>query len=72
MTEFTDFRDEMDRVGELMDPLPTREWTSWVLYLLKVLDGQANERGEQYDYLEVLVRISGDIAMRLELGAWQS
>jgi hypothetical protein len=39
---------------------------------LQELDGQANERGEQYDYLEVLVRISGDIAMRLELGAWQS
>jgi hypothetical protein len=72
MTEFTDFRDELDRVGELMAQSPTREWTSWVLVLLKVLDGQANERGEQYDYLEVLVRVSGEIAMRLELGAWQS
>jgi hypothetical protein len=72
MTEFSEMRDEMDRVGELMAQLPTREWTSWVLVLLKVLDGQANERGEQYDYLEVLVRISGDIAMRLELGAWRS
>ncbi len=72
MTEFTEIRDEMDRVGELMAQLPTREWTSWVLVLLKMLDSQANERGEQYDYLEVLVRISGDIALRLELGAWQS
>jgi hypothetical protein len=72
MTEFSEIRDEMDRVGELMAQLPSREWTSWVLVLLKVLDGQANERGEQYDYLEVLVRISGDIAMRLELGAWRS
>jgi hypothetical protein len=72
MTEFTDFRDEMDRVGAQMAHLPTREWTGWVLYLLQRLDGQANERGEQYDYLEVLVRVSGDIAMRLELGAWQS
>ncbi len=72
MTEFTEMRDEMDRVGELMAQLPTREWTSSVLVLLKLLDGQANERGEQYDYLEVLVRISGDIALRLELGAWRS
>jgi hypothetical protein len=72
MTEFTEMRDEMDRVGELLAQLPSREWTSWVLVLLKVLDGQANERGEQYDYLEVLVRVSGEIAMRLELGAWQS
>ena len=72
MTEFTEMRDEMDRVGELLAQLPSREWTGWLLHLLKVLDGHANERGEQYDYLEVLVRISGDIALRLELGAWQS
>jgi hypothetical protein len=72
MTEFSEIRDEMDRLGELLAQLPTREWASWVQVLLKVLDDQANERGEQYDYLEVLVRISGDIAMRLELGAWQS
>jgi hypothetical protein len=53
-----------------MAQLPSRQWTSWVLYRLKVLDGHANERGEQYDCIEALIHISGDIAKRLELGQW--
>ena len=63
-------REEMERVGELLAELPVNQWPGWVLYLLEVLDGQANESGEQYDYLETLIRISGDIATRLELGRW--
>jgi hypothetical protein len=70
MTEITQIRDEMERAGEMLAELPTRQWAGWVLYLLEVLDGQANERGAQYDYLEVLIRISGDISTRLELGSW--
>jgi hypothetical protein len=72
MAEFTDYRDEMDRVSEVIAQVPPKEWTGWVLYLLKRLDALSNERGEQYDYLEALVHVSGEIAMRLELGAWQS
>jgi hypothetical protein len=63
-------REEMERVGELVAELPMKQWAGWVLYLLEVLDGQANDRGEQYDYLEVLIRISSATATRLELGRW--
>jgi hypothetical protein len=70
MTEPEAIREEMERVGELLAELPVKQWAGWALYLLEVLDGQANARGEQYDYLEVLIRISSATAARLELGRW--
>jgi hypothetical protein len=70
MTDPTEIREQLDQAAAQLAELPTRQWTGWVLHLLEVLDGQANERGEQYDYLEVLIRISSATAMRLELGRW--
>jgi hypothetical protein len=70
MTDPTEIREQLDRAAGLVAELPMRQWVGWVLYLLETLDGHANERGEQYDYIEALIRISGAIARRLELGQW--
>lgn len=70
MTDPTEIREQLEQAAGLLAELPMKQWAGWVLYLLGVLDGQANERREQYDYLEVLIRISSATATRLELGRW--